>query len=95
MKKPITKKYYIESVLADSFSTKVEVSATKFKAALKDAENKYKNQEAQEGNDFYIERNERTFDHETLVENWIEFTWCASSIYFSILECKEGYKFTK
>ena len=95
MKKPITKKYYIESVLADSFSTKIEVSASKFNAALKDAEQKFNNQEAGEGDDFYIKRNVSTFDHETIVESWTEFTWGCSSTYFITLECKQGYRFTK
>ena len=95
MKNPITKKYYIESVLADSFSTKIEVSASKFNAALKDAEQKFNNQEAGEGDEFYIERNVRTFDHETTVQSWTEFTWCCSSTYFITLECKQGYRFTK
>ena len=95
MKKPITKKYYIESILADSFSSKIEVSASKFKAALKDAEKKFADQEAQEDDEFYIERQELQFEQEKLIENTIEFSWGCSSIYFSIVECKEGYRFTK
>lgn len=95
MKKSITKKYYIESILADSFSSKIEVSASKFKAALKDAEKKFADQEAQEDDEFYIERQELQFEQEKLIENTIEFSWGCSSIYFSIVECKEGYRFTK
>lgn len=95
MKKAITKKYYIESVLADSFSSKIEVSASKFNAALKDAEKKFAAQEAQEGDEFYIERRESQFEHDNFIENWTEFQWACSSIYFIILECKEGYRFTK
>ena len=95
MKKAITKKYYIESVLADSFSSKIEVSASKFKAALKDAEKKFADQEAEEDDEFYIERLENQFENEQLTESYIEFSWGCSSIYFSIVECKEGYRFTK
>lgn len=95
MKKPITKKYYIESVLADSFSSKIEVSASKFKAALKDAEKKFADQEAQEDDEFYIERQELQFEQEKLIENTIEFSCGCSSIYFSIVSCKDGYRFTK
>lgn len=95
MRKPITKKYYIESVLADSFSSKIEVSASKFNAALKDAEKKFADQEAEEDDEFYIERMETQFESETLTESNIAFTWGCSSIYFSVVACKEGYRFTK
>lgn len=95
MKRVITKKYFIESVLADSFRNKIEVSASKFNAALKNAEQKFNNQEAQEGDEFFIERLESQFESETLIESNIEFTWGCSSIYFSIVKCKEGYCFKK
>ena len=96
MKKPITKKYYIESVLADSIlTTKIEVSKTKFEAALKATEQQYNNQDAQEGDEFYISRQTRTYEHETTIENQIEFYWSICSTYFTTLECKEGYCFKK
>lgn len=96
MKKPITKKYYIESVLADSIlTTKIEVSKTKFEAALKDTEQQYNEQDAQEGDEFYISRYTRSYEHETTVEKQIEFCWGTCSTYFTTLECKQGYRFTK
>lgn len=96
MKKPITKKYYIESVLADSIlTTKIEVSKTKFEAALKNTEQQFINQDAQEGDEFYINRHARQYDHETTIEKQIEFCWGTCSTYFITLECKEGYRFTK
>jgi len=95
MKKAITKKYYIESVLADSITTKIEVSATKFKKAYEETEKQFNNQEAQEGDEFYIERNVKSFDHERHIETWTEFTFGCSSTYFTVLECKEGYRFKK
>ena len=95
MKKPITKKYYIESVLADSLSTKIEVSKSKFEQALKDMEKQFAAQEAQEGSDFFVERDMRQNDKGNFVENQIEFRWSINSIYFITLECKEGFRFTK
>lgn len=95
MKKPITKKYYIESVLADSLSTKIEVSKSKFEQALKNMEKQFADQEAQEGDEFFVERLENQFENEQLTESNIEFNWDCSSIYFSVVSCKEGYRFTK
>ena len=92
MKKPITKKYYIESVLADSLSTKIEVSKSKFEQALKDMEKQFA---AQEDCEFFVDRYERQFDKGNFVENQIEFCWSINSIYFITLECKEGFRFTK
>ena len=95
MKKPITKKYYIESVLADSLSTKIEVSKSKFEQALKNMEKQFADQEAQEGDEFFVERLENQFENEQLTESNIKFNWGCSSIYFSVVSCKEGYRFTK
>ena len=95
MKKPITKKYYIESVLADSISTKIEVSKSKFEQALKDTEKQFADQETQEGDEFFVERDTIQYDKGNFIENYIEFRWSINSIYFIILECKEGYRFTR
>lgn len=94
MRKPKTRKYYIESILADGImSNKIEVSESKFKKALADMESKWNNQDAAEGDEFYINRFERDFDHDNFLENHIEFNYSIDSIYFTTLSCKEGYCF--
>ena len=96
MKKPVTKKYYIESVLADSIlSTKIEVSKAKFDAAFKNTLNQYETQDAAEGDEFYVNRHDREYEHEKVKETQIEFCWGTCSTYFITLECKEGYCFKK
>lgn len=96
MKKPKIKKYIIESALADSIlSCPVEVSAEKFKKAMKDLDLKIANQDAADGDEFYINTHVRVYDKNTYVENQKEYTWGCSSIYLIELTCKEGYYFTK
>lgn len=94
MSKPKTKKFYIESVLADGImSNKIEVTESKFKKALADMEAKWSNQDSEEGDEFYINRFERNYDEHNCQEKRIEFNYSIDSIYFIALSCKEGYCF--
>lgn len=96
MTKPKTKKYFIESTLGDSIiSCKMEVSKSKYEDQLKKTLSQVKNQDAIEGDEFYIEKLERYYDTETFIERQIEITWGCSSIYFIECSCKEGYCFKK
>lgn len=96
MAKPKTKKYFIESTLADSIiSCKMEVSKSKFTEQLKKTLSQVDNQDAVEGDEFYIKQHVRDYDRETFSEHQIEVTWGCSSIYFIELTCKAGYCFKK
>ncbi len=96
MKKPKTKKYYMESVLGDGIlNTRVELSASKYNEALKASCNQFDNQDAVEGDEFYISKFTRNFDHNDYTEKQIEFCWGICSTYFITLECKEGICFRK
>ena len=91
-----TKKYFIESTLGDSIiSCKMEVSKSKFEEQLKKTLTQVDNQDAKEGDEFYIEQFERLYDTETYLERQIEITWGCSSIYFVECTCKDGYYFKK
>ena len=96
MAKTKTKKYFIESTLGDSIiSCNMEVSKSKFEEQLKKTLTQVENQDAVEGDEFYIEQHVRDYDKETFTEHQIEVTWGCSSIYFIELTCKAGYCFKK
>lgn len=95
MAKTRTRKYFIETVIADGLITKLEVSEKQFKTALQSAEMQHKAQAGVKGDDFYIERREKCYKHTDFTEQTTIYEWSITSIWFRALTCTEGHQFVR
>ncbi|ADL36096.1 hypothetical protein bpr_II158 (plasmid) [Butyrivibrio proteoclasticus B316] len=88
-----TKRFFIETMLADSFTSKIEVSEKTYKSALKDAIENHGKQAGSKEDDFYVDMKvlERSL-HKTTEKRTI-FSWSICDMTFSEIRCKEGYNF--